>query len=128
MCRRLPVIRWLLVAHLIILLVGLAGCVDIREVADDVAGTATQWPDRVRFCLSVARATNAVESGSPDIATDAIEEAVAQAPDDRLDAVRELAARIRAAEDAGADALRDPALVEEARALRGQVRDRCEPA
>lgn len=122
------VVRRLLVAQLMVLLVGLTGCADIREVGDDVAGTATQLPDRVRFCLSVARAVNAVESGAPETATDAIEEAVAQAPDDRLDAVRDLAERIRAAEGAGADALRDPALVEEARQLRVRVRDRCQPA
>lgn len=119
-----PPVTWLLVA----LLVGVAGCADVREAADDAAATATQLTDRVRFCLSVTRAVNAVESGAPDVATDAIEEAVTQAPDDQLDAVRDLAARIRAAEGAGTDGLRDPALVRDARELREQVQDRCDPA
>lgn len=123
--RRPPApVSWLLVA----LLVGLAGCTDIRDAADDAAATATQVTDRVRFCLAVTRAVNAVESGAPDVATDAIEEAVTQAPDDRLDAVRDLAERIRTAQAAGAGALRDPALVDEARELREQVQDRCDPA
>lgn len=109
------------------LVVGSAGCVEARDRYEDAVGTAGDLPDRIAFCLALTRAVNAVESGAPDVARDAVEEAVIQAPPSLLADVRDLADRVRAAEEAGPDALRDPDLLADAQVLRDQVRERCDP-
>ncbi len=109
------------------LVVGSAGCVEARDPYEDAIGTAGDLPDRIGFCLALTRAVNAVESGAPDVARDAVEEAVIQAPDSLLADVRDLADRVRAAEEAGPGALRDPDLLADAQVLRAQVRERCDP-
>lgn len=109
------------------LIVGSAGCVEVRDRYEDAVGTASDLSDQVRFCLALTRAVNAVESGAPDIARDAVEEAVVHAPAFLLADVRDLADRIRAAEPAGPEALRDPDLLADAQAIRAEVREFCDP-
>lgn len=109
------------------LIVGSAGCVEVRDRYEDAVGTASDLSDQVRFCLALTRTVNAVESGAPDVARDAVEEAVVHAPPFLLADVRDLADRIRAAEPAGPDALRDPDLLADAKAIRAEVREFCDP-
>lgn len=109
------------------LVVGSAGCVEARDRHEDAIGTAGELPDRIGFCLALTRAVNAVESGAPDVARDAVEEAVIQAPPSLLADVRDLADQVRAAEEAGPGALRDPELLADAQALRNEVRELCDP-
>lgn len=109
------------------MIVGSVGCVEVRDRYEDATGTAGDLSDQVRFCLALTRAVNAVESGAPDIARDAVEEAVIHAPPSLLADVRDLADRVRAAEEAGPDALRDPDLVADAQAIHDDVRDFCDP-
>jgi hypothetical protein len=110
-----------------LLVVSLSGCVQVRDRYEDAVGSVGGLSDQVRFCLSLTRALNGVESASPDIAEDAIEEAVMQSPDDLLDDVRSLANRIRSARETGSGALRDPDLVSDAQALRSRAGDICDP-
>jgi len=122
--RRLNSLTILVIAALI---VGSTGCVDVRDRTADAVGTADDRSDPVRFCLALTRAVNAVESGAPDTARDAVEEAVVHAPASLLADVRDLADRVRTAEAAGPDALRDPDLVADAQAIREEVRELCNP-
>ncbi len=108
-------------------LVGAIGCTDVRERGDQAMEAIDQMSERGRFCLALARAVTAIESASPETAREAIEEAVTQAPDDLLDDVRTLADAIRAAEDQGADGLRDPEVQRAAEALRDRTRELCDP-
>lgn len=112
---------------LTLVLVSTIGCTDVREHRDEAVDAVEQMSERGRFCLSLARAVTAIESASPDTAREAIEEAVTQAPDDLLDDVRALADAVRAAEDQGADGLRDPQVQEAARALRERTQELCDP-
>ena len=100
---------------------------DARDRFDNAVDTAGDLSDRVGFCLAVTRAVNAVEAGAPDIAREAAEEAAIQAPAPLVSDVRDLADRIRAAEPAGPDGLRDPDLLADARAIRAEVRELCDP-
>lgn len=112
---------------LALLLMGASSCVDPGDHLLDEVGAADEPTDRVRFCLSLARAINAVQSAAPATAQDGIEEAVTQAPDDLLDEVRNLAESIRVARDLGSDALRDPDLQAAAEQLHERTRDLCDP-
>ena len=111
----------------LLLALALSGCTDVREGYEEAQDAIEQMTDRTRFCLSLTRALTAIEAASPGTARDAIEEAVAQAPDDHLDEVRALADAVRDGADLGADGLRDPDLQDAATALRERTRDLCEP-
>jgi hypothetical protein len=106
---------------------GAIGCADLRERRDEAVEAATQMGERGRFCLALARAITAIESGSPGTAQDAIEEAVTQAPDDLVDDVRTLADAIRSVEDRGAAGLREPEVQDAAQALHDRTRELCDP-
>jgi hypothetical protein len=110
-----------------LLLLGAIGCAELRERREEAADTATQLGERGRFCLALARAVTAIESGSPGTAQDAIEEAVTQAPDDLVDDVRALADAIRDVEDRGAAGLREPEVQDAAEALHDRTRELCDP-
>ncbi len=113
---------------LVVLLVFvLSGCTDVREGYEEAQDAIDQMTDRGRFCLTLARAFTAIEATSPGTARDAIEEAVAQAPEAHLDEVRALADAVRAAQDRGAAGLRDPDLRAAADSLRDRTRDLCDP-
>lgn len=109
------------------LAVALSGCTDVRAGYEEAQDAVGQMTDRTRFCLSLTRALTAIEATSPATAHDAIEEAVAQAPDDHLEDVRALADAVRAVSDQGADGLRDPELQSAADRLRERTRDLCDP-
>ncbi len=113
---------WLLAALLLLV----SGCTDIgaQEDAQEAIG---QMGDRGRFCLSLARGITAIESGAPGTASEALEEAVTQAPDDLLEDVRALADAVRAAQGQGVEGLRDPELRAAADTLFERTRSLCEP-
>jgi hypothetical protein len=110
-----------------LLLVAAVGCSDVRDRVDDLRAGAEDLNDRTQFCLSVARTATAIETGSPDTATAAAEEAVAQAPDELRDDARFVADRLRAARDGDKEALRDPEVRDAAERLRDRTREMCDP-
>jgi hypothetical protein len=112
---------------LALLLAAAVGCSDVRDRVDDLRSGADDLSDQAQFCLSVARTATAIETGSPDTAASAAEEAVAQAPDELRDDARFVADRLRAARDGDRDALRDPEVREAAERLRDRTRELCDP-
>ncbi len=114
---------WLLAALLLLV----SGCIDMGEHQEDAQEAIGQMGDRGRFCLSLARGITAIESGAPDTASEALEEAVTQAPDDLLEDVRALADAVRAAQGQGVEGLRDPELRAAADTLFERTRSLCEP-
>lgn len=99
----------------------------LRSAADGLRGdsaTAVQDPG---FCLALARVAAAIESGSPDTAEEAAEEALARAPEPLLDATRTVTEALRTAREAGDGSLADPELRHAVDRLAESARDLCEP-
>ncbi len=105
-----------------------AGCVGLDADVEDLRGDAEERSERARLCLSITRAVNAVESGSPDTAKDAADEVVAQAPDDLAATAGEVVDRLRAAAEGGDVSLRDVDLRAAADRLREEARELCAPS
>jgi hypothetical protein len=121
---RNPPLRLLLVA---LLAVTAVGCADVRDRVDDLRAGADDLSERAQFCLSVARTASAIDTGSPETAAAAAEEALAQAPDELRDDARLVADRLRAAGDGDPQALREPEVREAAERLRERTREMCDP-
>lgn len=115
---------WLLAA---LLALGSVGCGDVLDRVDELRGDAEQVTDRARFCLALTRTIAAIESGSPDTAAEAAEEALATAPTDITEDARLVVEGVRQSLDGGDDALDDPALHDAADRLQQRTRELCDP-
>ncbi len=111
-----------------VLAVLLASCSDVQDRIDQVRDSASELTDQARFCLTIARTVSAIESGSPQTAAEAAEEAFAQAPEEvRADAEAVLDA-IRSTDGGAAEALEDPDVRAAAERLRDRTADLCDPS
>jgi hypothetical protein len=100
---------------------------DVRTVAGELRGNADQVRDDAGFCLSLTRAAAAIESGSPAIAEEATEEALARAPEEVVDDARAVAEAVRKARDEGEWSPHDPELTDAVERLAENARDSCTP-
>lgn len=104
------------------------GCSTVGEAVDDVRGRVDATADTARFCLAITRALTSLDGGtSPQQASDAAEEVLAQVPEELQDDARIVAEGLRHARDGEAGALDDPAFRDAARRLRDRTRERCDP-
>lgn len=104
-----------------------AGCGVVLDRVDDLRDSAEQATDRVRFCLALTRTVRAIESGSPDTAAEAAEEALATAPSDIADDAQQVVEALRRARDGQDGALNDPGVREAAQRLEQRARALCDP-
>lgn len=111
----------------VLLLVGVAGCADVADRVDELRSTTEETTDRARFCLSLARAAAALETGSPDTAADAAEEVLVHAPEDVREDARTVVDGIRRAEEQGEVAWDDPEVREAVERLRERTLETCDP-
>jgi hypothetical protein len=102
------------------LLAAVGGCAQVRDRVDDVRASTDDLTDRARFCLSVARAVTAVESGAERSAVDAAEEALTHAPDEVAADARLVAESLRQGVD-----VTDPQLQDAAQRLEERTRELC---
>ncbi|MFA9432300.1 hypothetical protein [Egicoccus sp. AB-alg2] len=102
-------------------------CSSLQERVDDVRSGAQDLTERGRFCLSVARAANALEGGNYETAADAAQEALAQAPEDLRGDARRLADAAEAVRAGDRSVLQDPEVVAAAERLRDDTRAMCDP-
>jgi hypothetical protein len=100
---------------------------DLRSAAGELRGSVDDTTDDAGFCLSLARATAAIESGSPETAEDATEEALARAPEEVVDDARAVAEAVREARDDGDWHPDDPELVAAVEHLTETTRRTCAP-
>jgi hypothetical protein len=122
MSLRLPV-----AALTVVLLVTTAACADVADRLDEVRSDSDEVTQTARFCLSLARAAAAIETGSPDTAADAAEEVLVHAPEDVREDARIVVEGIRRAEERGERAWEDPEVREAIERLRERTRDLCDP-
>lgn len=111
----------------------LASCADVGDrvdglvdAADTLRSDAGEVGDTTAFCLALIRTAAAVESGSPTTAEEAAEEALARAPDELVDATRDVTETLRDVRDRGAG-IRDEDLAAQVDRLVGVARDVCDP-
>ena len=103
---------------------------DLRSAAGEPgdSGTDPDDPDdETGFCLSLARAAAAIESGSPETAEEATEETLARAPDQIADAARSVAEAVRDARDQDAWDAGDPELTDAVEHLSQTASSTCAP-
>lgn len=110
-----------------LLAAGSLGCSSVGDQVNELRSGARDLSERARFCLAVARAAGAVESGSPRTALESAEEVVAQAPDDLAARAEQVLAAVETAMDGDDTALRDPALRTAIAELRDATVERCDP-
>jgi len=99
----------------------------MRSAAGELRGDVDDTADEAGFCLSLARAAAAIESGSPATAEEATEEALARAPDGIVDDARTVAEAVRDARDQGEWDPDDPELTAAVEHLTDTARQTCAP-
>lgn len=100
---------------------------DLRSAAGELRGSSDDPDDETGFCLSLARAAAAIESGSPETAEEAIEETLARAPDRIADDARAVAEAVREARDRDDWDAGDPELTAAVEHLAQDARSICSP-
>lgn len=109
------------------LLLGAAACSDVADRVDSLRSSTEEMTESVRFCLALARAAAAVETGSPDTAADAAEEVLVHAPTEVRDDARIVVDGMRRAEEAGENPMDDPDVRQALERLRDRTRELCDP-
>lgn len=109
------------------LLAGLTGCADVADRFEGLRAGAEDATDSARFCLSLARAAAALDTGSPDTAADAVEELLVHAPDRVRDDARTVVDGVRRAEERGEDVWEDEEIRAAVARLRDDTRELCDP-
>ncbi len=100
---------------------------DLRSAAGEVSGSSDDPDVEIEFCLSLARAAAAIESGSPETAEEATEETLARAPDRVADDARAVAETVREARDRDDWDPGDPDLTAAVEHLAQGARSICSP-
>lgn len=110
-----------------------AGCAAVGKPVGEHRSVAGERQDDLEgmtgeagFCLSLTRAAVAIESGSPATAEEAIEEAVALAPEDLVNAARAIADVVRRARDDDGWDPTDPELARAVDQLTATAHHTCE--
>jgi hypothetical protein len=110
-----------------LLIAGSIGCTSTLERVDDLRTSTTEMSETARFCLTLARAVAAYETGSPRTAADAVEELLVQAPPEVRDDAREVVEALRRAQDGDRDALADAEVQAAIDRLRATTEELCDP-
>jgi hypothetical protein len=99
---------------------------ELRSAASERRDSSTD-SDETGFCLSLARAAAAIESGSPETAEEATEETLARAPDEIAEAARAVAETVRDARDGDDWDADDPDLTDAVEHLSQTASSTCAP-
>lgn len=115
-------------AAILVALVLASGCAGVDSQLTGLADGPDDEAERMRFCLALGRALNAVEEdGTGSTAREAAEEALAQAPDELREPARTVVDHLRRAREGEGEALTAGPFTDALEVLRDGARRMCEP-